>query len=338
MTTPEAPLRVAVAGVGHYHAAYYPVYLDLLKRFGAELVAVSDSDEELARDRAARFGGLAYSNVPRMLAEQRPDFVLGLGRHYEMPDIFRALVESGVPFLMEKPWGVDAATVQALARLAEERDAWVATPFAFRYTRWAERARELLLQGELGTISHLRFRMIRPGVQRYREQDSAWMLSQREAGGGVLLNLGVHGFDLARWLTGEEPEIVSAVTSNAVFGLEVEDYAAVTLRTPSGAVCHVEVGYTFPTSTGNDDERVIASDRLLLRDDDAGCVLVTPAGEEHIVEPPGYASTWAGIIEDCLARVRRGDPPPTTPEDCARAVSLAFEAYERAGPLPAARA
>ena len=50
-------LRVAVAGVGHYHAAYTPVYLDLLKQHGGELVVVSDSDLALAEDRARRFGG-----------------------------------------------------------------------------------------------------------------------------------------------------------------------------------------------------------------------------------------------------------------------------------------
>ena len=327
------PLRVAVAGVAHYHAAYYPVYLDLIRRHGGELIAVSDSDAHLAEDRGRRFGAVAYTDSRRMVEEQRPDFLLGLGRHNEMPEIFRGLVEAGVPFLMEKPWATDAPSVQELARLAEERNAWVATPFAFRYTRWAEVAREMRERGELGKISHLRFRMIRPGVQRYREQDSAWMLSRREAGGGVLLNLGVHGFDLARWLTGEEPEVVSAVSSNALFGLDVEDYAHVTLRTPSGVICQVEVGYTYPNVTGNDDERVIATDRLVLRDSDAGCVLVTAKGETSLPEPPGYLSLWEGVIADCLARVARGAPPPTTPADTARAVSLVFEAYEKARPL-----
>jgi predicted dehydrogenase len=322
-------LRVAVAGVGHYHAAFPPVYLDLIKLHGGELVAVADSDLSIAEDRAARFGGRAYGDFRRMVEEERPDFVLGLGRHYEMPEIFRGLVDAGVPFLMEKPWATDAATVQELARLAEERGAWVATPFSFRYTRWAQTARELRLRGELGKVSHLRFRMIRPGVQRYRDQDSAWMLSRREAGGGVLLNLGVHGFDLARYITGEEPEVVSAVTSNAVFGLDIEDYAAVTLRTLSGAICHVEVGYTYPSAAGRDDERVVATDRLLLRDGDGGCTIVRAGGEERVAEPPGYASMWAGVVADCLGRVRRGEPPPTTPQDTARAVGLVFEAYRQ---------
>jgi predicted dehydrogenase len=324
------PLRVAVAGVGHYHAAYYPVYLDLVKQHDGDLVAVADSDARLAEERARRFGGTAYADFRRMVEVERPDFVLGLGRHFEMPEICRYLIEAGVPFLMEKPWGTDAATVRELAALAEARNAWVATPFAFRYTRWAEIVLELKQRGELGTLSHMRFRMIRPGVQRYREQDSAWMLSKHEAGGGVLLNLGVHGFDLFRLVSGEEPEVVSAVTSNAVFGLEVEDYAAVALRTPGGAICHVEVGYTFPAATGNDDERVIATDRLLLRDAAGGVTMTRAAGTEFVAEPKGYVSLWSGVIADCLSRVRRGEPPPTTPLDTARAVGLVFEAYARA--------
>ena len=236
---------------------------------------------------------------------------------------------------MEKPWGIDAATVQELATFAEERGAWVATPFAFRHTRWIETALTLRSSGELGRISHIRFRMVRPGVQRYRDQDSAWMLSKAEAGGGVLLNLGVHGLDLCRLLTGEEPEVVGAVVSNAVFELDVEDYASVLLRTPSGVVCHVEVGYTHPTATGDDDDRVIATDRLLLRDGarGLGCTIITAGEEQHVPEPSGYAALWSGVIADCLDRVRRGEPAPTTPRDTARAVSLVFEAYEKAATL-----
>jgi hypothetical protein len=58
---------------------------------------------------------------------------------------------------------------------------------------------------------------------------------------------------------------------------------------------------------------------------------VRPEGETIVREPPGYASQWSGVVADCLERVRRGEPPATTPEDASRAMSLAFEAYERAG-------
>ena len=51
--------------------------------------------------------------------------------------------------------------------------------------------------------------------QRYIDSGSAWILSRAEAGGGALLNLGIHGFDVFRYITGEEPKVVAAVTSHA---------------------------------------------------------------------------------------------------------------------------
>jgi predicted dehydrogenase len=48
-------------------------------------------------------------------------------------------------------------------------------------------------------------------------------------------------------VTGEEPEVVSAVLSRQVHSTEVEDYALATMRTPSGVLIHNEVGYTMPT-------------------------------------------------------------------------------------------
>ena len=103
-------------------------------------------------------------------------------------------------------------------------------------------------RGELGTISHMLFRFNQTGVQRYIDSGSAWILSKKEAGGGALLNLGIHGFDVCRYITGEEPAVVSAVTSHAIHKREVEDYAHVTLRTPSGIVFLNEASYTYPTS------------------------------------------------------------------------------------------
>ncbi|MGE0543533.1 MAG: Gfo/Idh/MocA family protein [Dehalococcoidia bacterium] len=182
-----------------------------------------------------------------MIVETKPEFVIALGRHCDMPETFRYLVDAGIPFLMEKPWGVDAETVEGLARLAEERRAWVGVPFFTRYSFWAVRAKQMIEAGEFGAVSHIVFRMIRPTMQRYIEWDSPWMDKKAEAGGGALPNLGGHGFDIARFITGEEPEVVSAAVSYRVNRREVEDYGLATLRTPSGILIHNEVGYTMPT-------------------------------------------------------------------------------------------
>jgi predicted dehydrogenase len=324
-------LRVAVVGVGHYHAQYPPYYLELLARQGAEVVAVADPTGSVAEAAAQRCRATAYVDYHSMVQRTRPDLVLALGRHVDMPAAFRYLVDAGVPFIAEKPWGTDAETVRDLASLAQSRGAWVATPFSMRYSQWAEAARQMLRTREGGPASHIVFRMIRPGVSRYIDYGSRWMLRRDEAGGGVLLNLGVHGFDLCRWLTGEEPEIVSSVVSNAAHGLEIEDYASVVLRTPSGAVFQNEVSYTYPRLDGDDDERKLATSTVLLRATPRGLQVTSPDRDEVVPPAQGHLAEWEAFIADCLARLRRGEPPPNTPRDTARAVALVFEAYRMAG-------
>ena len=81
------------------------------------------------------------------IARTKPEFILALGRHIDMPEYFRYLVDTGIPFLMEKPWGVDAETVNGLADYAENKKAWVAVPMSMRYSWWAKTAREMVRNG-----------------------------------------------------------------------------------------------------------------------------------------------------------------------------------------------
>jgi hypothetical protein len=56
-----------------------------------------------------------------------------------------------------------------------------------------------------------------------------------------------------------------------------------------------------------------------------------PGRSETIMAPEGYLSGWPRVVNECLDRIGRGDPPPATARDCARAVSLIFDAYRMAG-------
>jgi len=329
------PQRVALVGADHYHATSFPNYLRILENEGVNIVGVHAPDADVATRWAAEHGSTPYTDYRTMVETTEPEFVIALGHHAAMPDEFRYLVDVGVPFLMEKPWGTDATTVNALADLAEQRGAWVALPTPFRYSWFAETAIAMRDRGELGAISHGLMRFNQPGIQRYRDLGSAWMLSKAETGGGALINLGVHGFDLCRYLTGEEPEVVSAVTSHAVHRLEIEDYALVTLRTPSGVIYVVEASYTFP-GAGSDQERKLSAERVFLRATTSGgegVQIIGPSRNETSQAPDGYLSGWPRAVRECLDRLARGEPPPVTARDCARAVSLCFDAYRIAGEI-----
>lgn len=326
------PRTVAVIGAGHYHSSWYPTYLQILTDQKLDIAGIHDPDGAVAEDRANRYNSTPYTDYRRMIEETRPDFVLSLGRHVDMPEAFRYLVETGIPFLQEKPWATDEKTLRELVSLAESRGTWVAAPFPMRYLHWAEKARELVRDGRAGAVSHALYRMIRPGVQRYIDQGCEWMLSRDEAGGGVLINLGCHGFDLCNYILGEEAEVVSAVTSHAACGLEIEDYAFVTMRTKSGALFHNEVGYTLPRD-GDDNEHRLAAANALVRDTENG-VEVTWRDRTTLEAPADVLRGWDRAVAECLASLERGEGPPVTARDCYRAIAPVFEAYRLAGEIP----
>jgi predicted dehydrogenase len=327
------PQRVAVIGADHYHATSTPNYLRILQNEHVDIVGVHAPDAAVAAKWAGEYGSTPYTDYRMMIEKTKPEFVVALGRHVAMPAEFRFLVETGIPFLMEKPWGIDDKTVNELADLAEAKQAWAAVPMPFRYSLFAETAVDMRQRGELGTISHMLFRFNQPGVQRYVDLGSPWMLSKADAGGGALINLGIHGFDLFRYITAEEPQIVSAVTSHSIYKREVEDYAHVTLRSSSGVVFLNEASYTFP-GTGGDQERKLSAQKVFLRATTVGGegVQIVGAGRDETRRAPeGYVSGWPRVVNECLNRIGRGEPPPATARDCARAVSLICEAYRMAG-------
>jgi predicted dehydrogenase len=327
------PQRVAVIGVDHYHATSTPNYLRILQGEKVDILGVHAPDEAIATKWAGEYNSTPYTDYRAMIDKTKPEFIVALGKHVAMPAEFRFLVDTGIPFLMEKPWGIDDKTVNELADLADSKHAWAAVPMPFRYSMFAEAALEMRQRNELGTISHMLFRFNQPGVQRYVDLGSPWMLSKADAGGGALINLGIHGIDLFRYITSEEPQVVSAVTSHSVHKREVEDYAHVTLKTPSNIVFLNEASYTYP-GTGGDQERKLSAQKVFLRATTTGgegVQIVGPGRDETRRAPEGYLSGWPRVVHECLERIGRGEPPPASARDCARAVSLIFDAYRMAG-------
>jgi predicted dehydrogenase len=328
----KRPQRIAVIGVDHYHAPQ--IYLPALQKEPVEIVGAHAPELAFAKAFADKCGATPYTDYRAMVEKTKPEFIVALGHHAAMPAAFRYLVDTGIPFVMEKPWATDDATVNSLADLAEAKKAWVAAPMPFRYNWVVQTAVAMRQHGELGIIAHGVMRFDQPTTDRYVQNGSTWMLSKKEAGGGAMLNLGIHGVDIFRYITGEEPSVIGAVTSHLLRKQEVEDFAHVTMRTASGTICVAEASYTFPTS-GNDLERQITAEKAFLRQvpgrGEAVQIIGPGDRNETVAAPAGYLSGWPRVIKECLDRVGRGEPPPATARDCARAVSLIFDAYRMAG-------
>ncbi len=331
------PIRVAAIEVSHWHALNDAAYLrHLVAMPDVELVAIQDSDPAIVARRAAEVGGpKTFTDYRKMLAAIRPDFVVALGRHRQMAAIAHDLLDRGYPFLMEKPMGISASEVEAVAAKAKRLNAFVAVPLAQRYSPFATRARELIAAGRIGPLSHLYVRINRPGPARYPAWDCPWMLDPTEAGGGSLRNLGPHGLDMFLHLTGEDAQVTGAQLSRRAHECAVEDYASVMLRSASAILGTIEVGNGFPRD-GTDGEWKLAGRDAILTMKDGVLKLATAKGDE-ILPGTGITAPYFTVVRDALDHWQRGAPPPITVHDCLRAVRLIDAAYARAGNTSSSR-
>jgi predicted dehydrogenase len=326
------PQRVAVVGIDHYHAISPPNYLQILAKENLDILGIHAPDIALATKYATQYKSTPYTDYRAMIEKTKPEFIVALGKHSAMPEEFRYLVSTGIPFLMEKPWATDDKTVNELADLAESKKAWAGVPMPFRYNWLAEVAIKMKKAGTLGQISHMHVRFNNGGIQRYIDLGNEWMLSKKDAGGGCMINLGVHGVDQFRYITGEEPKVVSAIMSHAMFNREIEDWGTMLMRTPAGTVLVNEAGYT---AKGGDSEHLISTDKVLLRETTnggAGVEVHNADGTNSVDrQPAGYLSGWPGVVHDSLDRIANSQPPLATARDAAHSTSAIIDAYRAAG-------
>ena len=106
------PICVAAIGVTHWHSLYDNAYLpQLLLMDDVQIVALHDEDASVAAHRVGELGGrhhILHRLSPAMLDQEKPDFVVGLGRHDQMAEIAHALLDRRIPFIMEKPMSHNA--------------------------------------------------------------------------------------------------------------------------------------------------------------------------------------------------------------------------------------
>src|SRR5690606_24983414 len=121
----------------------------------------------------------------------------GLGFHADMGATARFMVESGIPFAMEKPCGATSDEVRQVAALAREKGAFASVCFAMR----ASPMIAMIAEYAPGERTHyLGFKFVGGLLSRYAAMKSDWVLERRSSFGGALLNLGVHSLDLTNLL------------------------------------------------------------------------------------------------------------------------------------------
>ncbi|WVQ91263.1 hypothetical protein IAS59_005061 [Cryptococcus gattii] len=320
-------MRIAVFDVSHWH---FPLYIPALTDPGITVVGISDREGFAGSGMARRLGCPLLSREE--LLDLDFDFALIFSRHSEMAATARLVIAKGRPFLIEKPCGLNTSEVAELRLAADEAGLFVAVPFILRVS---DLARELSQSGQLSSTGyrHLSFRFIVGSSSRYEKNGCNWMLAKNTAGGGSVLNVGVHFFDLLESLTGSPITSVTAQTKTFRDDIDVDELALYTVTLASGQIGHVHTGYLYPDTP--DDQRefgfsVSHNDAYLQGFADQIVVKAADGALRNTTVEYNTDHFYPIFLRDTLARCREGRPPLVGLEGALRALSVVEAGYKSA--------
>jgi predicted dehydrogenase len=167
-------------------------------------------------------------------------------------EIAIAALEAGKHVLVEKPLANTLAEAEAMAdaaRTAQERRIQSMVGFNYRRVPALALARQLIAEGRLGTVRHVRAAYLQDWLVD-ADSPMTWRLKKETAGSGALADIASHAIDQVLFLLGDAVTEVSGrlhtFTTHrpGAHGLEevtVDDAAWATLSLASGAIASVEV-------------------------------------------------------------------------------------------------
>lgn len=318
-------MKIALLEVSHWH---FPLYIDALLKGGVEIVAVSDRDQAIREGEAARFGCVAHADWRAALATTTPDAVFAFGRHAEMPEIARALIDRRIPFALEKPAGLGGADVAALREAAETAGVPVAVPLVQRVGP-LQAILDHLIKGEGARFTMTAWRFNAGPPSRYPSSGNGWMLDPEISGGGCLMNLGAHFVDLALGLLPSPPDKVFAHIDNSLHGAAVEDTALLTMTSATGGQALIETGYNFPDGPGKREYSFsLASEAHYVQSRPGGLAIFRPGAAVEEVEMNLDSDPMYGMfVESFLADLAAGRTPSPGLGDLEPAIRIIDAGY-----------
>ena len=219
------------------------------KRAGAlgdsRLVAVADKNVASAERLAGRHEGCSVArDWQALVARPDVDVVVVATTNDTLAPVTHEAVRAGKHVLVEKPAARSAAELEpvvAAAREAFERSGTlVKVGFNHRFHPAFLKAAEIFESGALGDMMFVRARY---GHGGRLGMDKEWRGNPQVAGGGEMLDQGVHLIDLARRFLGDFPDVAGHV-ARYFWDWRVEDNGFALLRTDKGQTAMLHASCT----------------------------------------------------------------------------------------------
>jgi len=174
-----------------------------------------------------------YQDYKRLLNEDLDVLIICLTNDIASEATIAGL-ESGLHVFCEKPPGRNVEDIAKVIQ-CERNHSGLKLMYGFnhRYHESVQDAAELIRSGRFGRILNMRGVYGKSQLITFNQTD--WRTRRKIAGGGVLLDQGIHMVDLLRMFAGEFVEVQSFISNNH-WGYNVEDNAYAIMKTKDGVV------------------------------------------------------------------------------------------------------
>ena len=210
-STPQKPIRMAIAGMTHSHIAFI---LGRKDKGDFQMVGFFEPNAELANKLSKKYGfdpKLIFNNLEKMLDHVKPEAVVAFGSIYEHMAVVEACGPRGIHVMVEKPLATNVKHAKKMVELAEKYHIQLLTDYE---TSWyPTTAKSFQLVNDSGFIGNIKKVVIHDGHQGPKEIGCDkvfldWLTDPVQNGGGALIDFGCYGANLMTYLMkGEKPMV-----------------------------------------------------------------------------------------------------------------------------------
>jgi predicted dehydrogenase len=318
-----------VVGAGGISSAWFPPLVEAQ----VEIAAVVDLRMEAARAQIEKFGlaAEASTDLAAMLRKARPDFVVDLTVPEAHREVTCMALEAGCHVIGEKPMASTLEEAREMVRTAERTGKLYMVSQTRRWDPKHDMIRLALARGAIGAVTTINCDFyLGAHFGGFRD----------EMPSPLLLDMAIHHFDLARFMSGLDPVAVYAKEFNPKGSWYRGDAAASCIFEMSEGVIFTYRGSWCAegfNTTWNGHWRIVGERGTVIYENDEDPKAQVVAGDTGFHRPvadvpispsPLKQSYWHGALAEMLEFLRTGARPQTECHDNIKSLAMCFSAIE----------
>ncbi len=316
-------MHIGLIGAG---AIARQAYLPLLKDFPElELTAIVEPDARIAAELVHKFSR-SYIGPDLESALNHVDAVIICVPNFLHYPIAKLCLERGKHVLCEKPITISGKDAEILLRSAETHSLTMTVAHIRRFHPAVKKIKEIIAMGTLGSLTGFDFR---EGTVFSWPTETGFIFDKEKAGGGVLMDIGVHLLDLLFWWLDDEVASFQYADDN-LGGLEATAEIKMTFR--KGVTGHVKLTrlavlnncYTLYFEKGSLSWNPFSPRRIYIRKD--GRPIVSMKTEKR--------APVRDLLLDFLTAIRNKRPPFIKGDEAIQTIRFIQACYASRQPIP----